>query len=309
VRTDQEIKDNMHKHLTGTEPGLVAYWDFNQSSGGNLPDLTGNGNNGTISSGANYWSWTPSYAAVGNDVMYNMSGVEGVWFGKDPSLYNYASTTNGLNIVANIQPKAFDYAVYGHNDSIGTSTSFLPAGAPVDFERTSREWYFNKGGNISADLYFNLSFAAGGGDSLVKNLPVQNYTLLTRDSSNQNFTAVASASSLLANGTVVKFSGVNLQDKFYCIGVGSTQLASVAAVPAWSKQIQLLPNPAQNTITLTNVQDAELSIMDMTGKLISTTKGNALAQKLDVSALDNGMYILRIVKLGEVASKQFVIQK
>jgi hypothetical protein len=49
--------------------------------------------------------------------------------------------------------------------------------------------------------------------------------------------------------------------------------------------------------------------MDMTGKLIATTKGNALTQKLDVSALDNGMYILRIVKQGEVASKQFVIQK
>ncbi|HOS48012.1 MAG TPA: T9SS type A sorting domain-containing protein [Bacteroidia bacterium] len=309
VRTDQEIKDNMHKHLTGTEPGLVAYWDFNQSTGGNLPDLTGNGNNGIISSGAAYWSWTPSYAAIGNDQMYNMSGVEGVWYGKDPTLYNYASTTNGLNIISNIQAKAFDYAVYGHNDSTGISTSYLPAGAAVDFERTSREWYFNKGGNVTADLYFNLSYAAGGGDSLTKNLPVQNYTLLTRDSDNQNFTAVAAATSILANGTVVKFSGINLQDKFYCIGVGSTQLVSVATVPAWSKLIQLLPNPAQNTITLTNVQDAELTIMDIAGKSISSVKGTEITQKLDVSLLDNGMYILRIVKQGEVATKQFVIQK
>jgi hypothetical protein len=154
-----------------------------------------------------------------------------------------------------------------------------------------------------------LSYAAGGGDSLTKNLPVQNYTLLTRDSSNQDFTAVAAASSILANGTVVKFSGVNLQDKFYCIGVGSTQLVSVATVPAWSKLIQLLPNPAQNTITLTNVQDAELTVMDITGKSISTVKGTEITQKLDVSSLDNGMYILRIVKQGEVATKQFVIQK
>ena len=182
VRTPDEIKSTMHKHLLGNEPGLVAYYDFNQSTGGNLPDLSGNGNTGTLNSGANYWSWTPSYAAIGDDKMYTKSDVTGIWFGKEATLYNYATTTTGLNIVGNIQPKAFDYAVYGHNDSTGISTSWLPAAAPVDFERTSREWYFNKGGNIAADLYFNLSTAAGGGDSLTKNLPVQNYTLLERDS-------------------------------------------------------------------------------------------------------------------------------
>ncbi len=309
VRTDQEIKDNMHKHLTGTEPGLVAYWDFNQSTGGSLPDLTGNGNTGTINSGAAYWSWMPSYAAVGNDLMYNMNDVKGVWYGKDPTLYNYASTTNGLNIISNIQPKAFNYAVYGHNDSVGVSTSFLPAGATADFKRTSREWYFNKGGTIGADLYFNLSYAAGGGDSLPKNLPLQNYTLLSRDSANQNFSVVAAASSLLANGMVVKFAGINLQNKFYCIGVGNSQLSAISVVPEWSKTIQLIPNPAQNIITITNVQDAVLTIMDITGKSILTTIGVELSQKINVSALDNGMYILRIVKEGEIATKQFVIQK
>lgn len=309
VRTDVEIKSNMHKHLTGSEPGLVAYWDFNQSTGGTLPDLSGNGNTGTINSGAAYWSWSPSYAAVANDRMYNMSDVQAVWYGKDPSLFNYATTTSGLNIIANIQPKAFDYAVYGHNDSVGVSTSYLPIVAPTDFERTSREWYFNKGGNVSADLYFNLSNAAGGGDSLIKNLPVQNYTLLSRDSDNQIFTVVAGATSLLANGTVVKFAGVNLQNMLYCIGVGSTQLASVPLVPEWSKLIQLIPNPTQNSITVSSIQDADLTLLDITGKVIATLKGSSINQKIDVSSFDNGMYILRIVRNGEVASKQFVIQK
>ena len=156
---------------------------------------------------------------------------------------------------------------------------------------------------------FYLAYAAGGGDSLTKNLPVQNYTLLTRDSSNQNFTAVAAASSILANGTVVKFSGVNLQNKFYCIGVGSSQLSSVASIPAWSKAIQLLPNPAQSTLTLTNVQDADLTVLDIAGKSLITLKGNSITQKMDVTSLANGMYILRIVKAGEVATKQFIIQK
>lgn len=309
VRTQAEIKSTMHKHLLGNEPGLVAYWDFNQSSGNTLPDLTGNGNTGTMSSGAAYWSWSPSYAAIGGDAMYNMTDVNGVWFGKDPSLYNYATTTNGLNLIASIQAKAFDYAVYGHNDSSGVSTSWLPAGAPVDFERTSREWYFNKGGNVTSDLYFNLSLAAGSGDSLTKNLAVGNYTLLTRDSATQNFTAVAAASSLLANGTVVKFSGINLENKYYAVGVGSSPLVSVTEVPAWSKLITVQPNPAQQHLTLTNIAGTEIELVDAIGQRIKQWKGVEEHQTYDISMLPDGFYFLKISKDGSTAAKQFIIAK
>lgn len=309
VRTQDDIKSTMHKQLLGNEPGLVAYYDFNQSSGGLLPDETGNGNDGTINPAAAYWSWSPSYAAVGNGLLYEMKDVAGVWFGKDATLYNYATTTNGLNIVANIQPKAFDYAVYGHNDSAGVSTSFLPVTAPVDFERTSREWYFNKGGNIAADLYFNLSTASGGGDSLVKNLPVQQYTLLTRDSVNQVFTPAAAASALLANGTVVKFTGINLQNKYYCIGVGSTPIASVSAFPGWSKNISLQPNPASDHITITNVAGATLQVLDALGKQVKGWNGTEIHQQFDVSQLENGSYFLKVTRDNETFTKQFIIQK
>lgn len=53
--TQQEILANMNCHLNGNEPGLVAYYDFNQGiAGGNnaglttLPDLTSHGLNGTL---------------------------------------------------------------------------------------------------------------------------------------------------------------------------------------------------------------------------------------------------------------------
>lgn len=309
VRTQSEIKSTMHKELLGNEPSLVAYYNFNQSTGGNLPDITGNGNSGIINSAANYWNWSPSYAAVGHGNLYSMSEVTGVWYGKDPSLYNYATTTHGLNIISNIQPKSFSYAVYGHNDSIGTSTSWLPASAPIDFKRTSREWFFNAGGTIAADMFFNLSTAAGGGDSLTKNLPVQNYTLLVRDSSSQNFTPIAVATSLLANGTVVKFSGVNLQDKYYSIGVGSTAISSTQEIPAWSTLISILPNPARETIQLTNIAGATIQVFDITGKQILAWNAKELHQHFDVSMLDNGSYLLKITKEKTFSTKKLVIQK
>ncbi|MBK7966644.1 MAG: T9SS type A sorting domain-containing protein [Bacteroidetes bacterium] len=309
VRTEAEIKSTMHKKLLGTETSLVAYYDFNQNTGGLLPDKTGNGNNGVISPAAAYWSWSPSYAAVGNDNMYNMSDVSGVWFGKDPSLYNYATTVHGLNIIANIQTKAFDYAVYGHNDSAGVSTSWLPSTAPVDFKRTSREWYFNKGGNIAADLFFNLSTAASGGDSLDKNLPVQNYTLLVRDSSTQQFSVAAAASTLLANGSIVKFTGVNLENKFYSIGVGSSAIAAISPEPTWSKLISLQPNPAQQYFTLTNSLETDVQVVDVTGKQIFRWDGTTSLQQFDISNLENGTYFVRIIKGNEYTTKKLIIQK
>lgn len=309
VRTPAEIKETMHKQLLGNEPGLVAYWDFNQSSGGILPDVSGNGNTGNINSTAAYWSWSPSYAAVGSGILYDMKDINGVWYGKDPTLYNYSTTSNGLNLIANITPRTFPYAVYGHNDSAGVSTSFLPAGAPPDFERTGREWYFNKGGNITADLYFNLSNAAGGGDSLSKSFPFQNYTLLSRDSAGQNFSVEASASSSLSNGNVIKFSGINIKNRFYCIGVGSTPLASLAPDMQWDKEILLLPNPARENLSISNIAGAEIRVYDSRGKLVTIWKGFDIKQQFDISAMENGLYALHFLRNGKSTVKQLIIQK
>jgi len=52
VRTQNEIKQNMYKPLTGEEYGLVAYYNFNQLSGTTLPDLTSNNNDGILYDGA-----------------------------------------------------------------------------------------------------------------------------------------------------------------------------------------------------------------------------------------------------------------
>ena len=66
-----EIRTNMCKKLTGSESNLVAYWNFDQTSGTNLPDLTSNGYTGTL---INSPTWVASGAALGNASAYNYSG-------------------------------------------------------------------------------------------------------------------------------------------------------------------------------------------------------------------------------------------
>ncbi|MCX6290366.1 MAG: T9SS type A sorting domain-containing protein [Bacteroidetes bacterium] len=313
ARSQADIRSTMFKHLQGNEAGLIAYYDFNSASGTNVPDLTSNANNGTVdAAAAPYYSWQPSYAAVGGDEMYNMTDVNAVWFGKDPAQYNFGATTNGLSIISNIQSKHFDYAVFGHNDSAGTSTTHLPAGASVDFKRLSREWYFNKGGNISADLYFNLYNAAAGGDTLALNQPVQYYTLLVRDSASQDYSALACADNLYSGGTVVKFAGLPLDNKYYTIGVGSTQLATTLSVDAIQNKNEnntLYPNPACNYFTVDHAGNAVISMYNTMGCLLKQVKSSGDLTSVDVHDISNGIYFVEIRKHEQTITKRIVIQK
>lgn len=48
ARTEAQIKATMSSSLTGNEPGLVAYWRFNESTGQSLVDATSNHNDGRL---------------------------------------------------------------------------------------------------------------------------------------------------------------------------------------------------------------------------------------------------------------------
>lgn len=53
-RTINEIRDNMSKSLTGSEPGLLGYWRFDDGYGGKVTDYSPNANHGTIVNGVNW---------------------------------------------------------------------------------------------------------------------------------------------------------------------------------------------------------------------------------------------------------------
>ena len=50
ARSGEEIQQDMRKNLTGTESGLIGYWDFDEGDGQIANDLTGGGNNGRLGS-------------------------------------------------------------------------------------------------------------------------------------------------------------------------------------------------------------------------------------------------------------------
>ena len=60
VLTQEQIEANISSELSGSEEGLVGYWNFNEGEGATLTDLSGNGNDGTI----NGATWSDDGAPV-----------------------------------------------------------------------------------------------------------------------------------------------------------------------------------------------------------------------------------------------------
>lgn len=88
------------------------------------------------------------------------------------------------------------------------------------------------------------------------------------------------------------------------IGVGcddetsqTIQVETNPFVPDWEYNVSIYPNPATTTLNLTSTatSDFELSILDITGKVIKTERMLDQTFTFDVSDLASGIYMLRLV--------------
>ncbi len=75
--------------------------------------------------------------------------------------------------------------------------------------------------------------------------------------------------------------------------------------------ISAYPNPASNflKVSLKEPMDAEVTLFDMNGKVVSAQKFSNYEPKVDVSDLPNGNYIIRVVTAGETVNQNIVIAK
>jgi hypothetical protein len=73
-----------------------------------------------------------------------------------------------------------------------------------------------------------------------------------------------------------------------------------------NNQIIVYPNPAKNTLFITKVKDgAKYKVYSAIGQLVQT--GTILSNKIDVSRLINGIFVIDITDTnGESAQKKFI---
>jgi hypothetical protein len=76
ARTDEQIREEMHRELTGAETGLAGYWTLDTGSGAVAPDATGHGNDGALFPAAKPPAWVTASAPISNETkeVYNVLG-------------------------------------------------------------------------------------------------------------------------------------------------------------------------------------------------------------------------------------------
>jgi hypothetical protein len=310
AKTREQLNAEMFKQMKGDEQNLVGYWNCNETAGDTMHDRTMYHNHGKIFPlvADTFYAWHASYAVLGNERMYDQQDVSGIWYGKEQLANPYSLSQTGLNLITDIGTEKVDYIVYGNNADTGTTVSDLEAGAPANFKRAGRVWYVNVGGNVHADMVFNLVNTAGSGSQLSTSLPTANYTLLVRDDSTGNFAPFIGAD--YKAGVGVKFSGVSLQNKYFTIGAGDAPWAGINETANKLSDIRIYPNPVNSVLSIDNIALDELlvKVLDMMGNMVFTGSSASGNLSIDMSGHTDGIYIVQIMNKENMLTKKIVLQ-
>jgi len=211
VRTQDEIKSNMFKQIGGDESNLQAYYMMSSASGTTLVDNSANSYDGTISSA----SWGTNYVPLGDLLTAYQTDMEGLW---EASGTTASQESDGLSMSVGSTLAEANFAIFGNNNTTGTSTSDLPSGESLQ-KRSSREWQVDEIGTISASVVIDISDATGNS---VSPAAAANYKLLYKSCTKCDFTVKATGAS--SSDDIITFSNIALQDGFYAIASTDSNL-------------------------------------------------------------------------------------
>ncbi|NJO02320.1 MAG: DUF1533 domain-containing protein [Bacteroidia bacterium] len=206
----EQIQKNRFKLLQGNEPGLVAYYRFDEESGTQLPDLGPNGLNGMLIDTEDE-DWVNSYAVLGDIPTDYQNELMGIW--------NAQPQTNlpvGLDVFTNIQGNNF--AILGHNGE--EATQEFSTGSQT-LEKLNRNWYLFRVG--SSDVPATLVFDQLEAGANVYASQDSAFVLLASEDG-QNFSLVAFADSVRAGKAY--FNVPNLSTQYYSLAIDEAPLPS-----------------------------------------------------------------------------------
>lgn len=307
ARDENQIREFMHKELNGDEDGLVAYYNFNEAHDSIVPDAGPYGNDGVLQNpDDDCWWWADSYVPVGDEKMYDLMDPAAAWYGKPGEEFYQAVTENGFSVITDIQALEFDrYLVFAHNGASGTTDNNAPDIAPDDFLRLSREWYVNRGGSFSGDLFFNLEQGSGGGDQLPAGQAENLYVLMHRPDTDSKYSPLAHANQVFNENLI--FNDHVLMDGYYCVGYSSSPM-SIGIGERIFRNLSLGPNPAQETLMVKNAAKSKLTLADVSGREILTTGIQSDDENISLPEVKPGLYFVRIQKDSYSIIKKLIIK-
>ncbi len=143
VRTQVQLQQNMHREITLIPANLVAYWQMNETSGLSATDVSGNGNDGTLTNMSGT-EWLASTAPIPF-----VTVADGNW--SSPATWLSNTVPNSIGAMVTL----------GHSITLDTDITL------ADIELTSGGALTNSASNLTVkgDFYSCGSFTASGGST------------------------------------------------------------------------------------------------------------------------------------------------
>ncbi|HFE64883.1 MAG TPA: hypothetical protein ENK14_10795, partial [Caldithrix sp.] len=292
IRSEQEIRENMCKTLTGNESGLLIYYRFDQTAGDVVYDLTSNNNHGSLvnddndewveSNAFNIWvgSMGTDWATSGNwskgtvpNVATANVGIPGISGGNQPVISgNY--TCNNLSIPTNAtltinsgqelttNGNAFCYGTQSGDGKIKFTDASIIHGLAGDFNNIELDE--SNGAEMGGDVTINGTLTLTSGDF---SIGANTLTLKNAISGTAANLSAGSTSSITISGSG---SGVNIPSSISALNNFTLDNANGSAMQA---DLEL-----DGTLTLTS-GDLDLNgytIILGTSATLSESEGNTI---------------------------------
>jgi len=184
--------------------------------------------------------WITSNAPIGDLTSGYTTDVEALWEGSGTSA---SDASDGLTMVVGTALTDANFAVFGNNNTAGTSTSDLPSGVEV---RSQRIWYVDESNTVAADVTIDISDATG---YTVTAGTASDYKLLNRAGTSGDFSILASGSS--KSGDAFTFSSVTLSDECLAIGQATDSdayLSPHVTISGSSNHFRMMSSPVDGTV-------------------------------------------------------------
>ncbi len=192
VRTEQQIRENMHKTLSGNEPGLVSYWQMNAGSGAVAEDNYF-GNDGTLYNMIDD-NWVESTVSTGGGVSNTQTETSGTVTFTDTDLEMNFGSHNSASITV-------------------TKINNGPNSNPPSTTYDEQYWVVNRfdSGSFDANLTFTISEDLTSSDETT---PSQIKLYSRTSTSDASWSLVASASSVNAASETATFNNISSFSQF-----------------------------------------------------------------------------------------------
>jgi hypothetical protein len=203
ARTEKELTDNKYLTLTGSEPGLVGYWNFNDSASV-ATDLSSSANHGIIT-GGKYVRATPTelMTALGNLSLGDISQVT-------ENLTLPKTAAGGVTISwTSSNPAVVDTFGVIHRPQSYDATVKLTA--TLYQTQNGVTYTFTKSFTVVVKSLFEASLQVADWNFAAENISLQNGSIKVKDASENAFSAtLMNEASIRTIGSTEKFNVLDL---------------------------------------------------------------------------------------------------